>query len=73
MSSSLDEFQTALVTVEKVGQIKCSYVWQVISHYPEIIHPVSKILSSLLTTQVSVERMFLKLKYILRDNRANMT
>ena len=68
----LTAFAEALVDVERLGRLKWPNVWDIISKYPRIVQPVSRIISCLPCTQVSVERMFSHLKLVLRENRARM-
>ena len=65
-------FNDALSTVEKLGRIKSSSVWDIISQYPRLVQPVCRVISCLPSTQVSVEQMFSHLKLVLRENRASM-
>ena len=70
--SDLTAFAEALVDVERLGRLKLPNVWDIISKYPLIVQSVSRIISCLPCTQVSVERMFSHLKLVLRENRARM-
>ena len=70
--SDLTAFAEVLVDVERLGRLKLPNVWDIISKYPLIVQPVSRIGSCLSCTQVSVERMFFHLKLVLRDNRDRM-
>ena len=66
------KFNDALCTVRKLERIKSSSVWDIISQYPSLVQPVCRVISCLLRTQVSVERMFSHSKLVLRENRASM-
>ena len=68
----LDVFESALTAVEKLGRVKRSEVWEILSLYPDVIQPVARVVSALPCTQVSVERMLSHLRLVLRDNRAKM-
>ena len=70
--SDLTAFAETLVDVERLGRLKLPNVWDIISKYPLIVQPVSRIISCLSCTPVSVERMFSDLKLVLRENRARM-
>ena len=70
--SDLIAFAEALVDVERLGRLKLPNVWDIISKYPLIVQPVSRIISCLPCMQVSVERMFSHLKLVLRENRVRM-
>ena len=67
--SDLSAFAEALVDVERLGRLKLSNVWGIISEYPLIVQLVSRIISCLPCTQVSVERMFSHLQLVLRENK----
>ena len=66
------DFDSALVQVEKLGRLKKDNVFDIIECYPEIVKDTARVVSSLPSTQVSVERLFSQLKLILRDNRSRM-
>ena len=70
--SDLTAFAEALVDVERLGRLKLPNFWDIISKYPLIIQPVSRIISCSPCTQVSVERIFSHLKFVLRENRIEM-
>ena len=72
VKSDLTAFAEALVDVERLGRLKLPNVWDVISKYPLIVQPVSRIISCLLCAQVSVERMFSHLKLVLCENSVRM-
>ena len=71
-SDHLTAFAEALVDVERLGRLKLTNVWDIISKYPLIVQPVSRIIGCLSSTQVSVERIFSNLKLVLRENRARI-
>ena len=68
----LAAFAEALVDVERLGRLKLPNALDIISKYPLIVQPVSRIISCLPCAQVSVERMFSHLKLVLRENRVQM-
>ena len=70
--SDLTAFAEALVDIERLGKLKLPNVWDIISKYLLVAQPVSRIISCLPCTQVSVERMFSHLKLVLRENRLRM-
>ena len=70
--SDVPAFAEALINVERLGRLQMPNVWSIISKYPLIVQPVSRIVSCLPCTQVSVERMFSHLKLVLRENRVRM-
>ena len=70
--SDLTAFAEALVDPERLGRLKLSNVGDIISKYPPNVQPVSRIISCLPFTQVSVERLFSHLKLVLRENRVRM-
>ena len=55
-----------------MGRIKGDNVWDMIDFYPKLVQPIARIVCSLPSTQVSVERLFSHLKLVLRENRASM-
>ena len=68
VSASAD---TELVdAIESLGRMKKDSVWEIIDVYPKPIRAACHALSSIPTTQVSVERCFSHLRLLLRDNRA---
>ena len=71
-SSSAAKLQSCLTEIERLGRVKGSNVFDIINLYPEMIRPVARTVSSLPSTQVSVERIFSHLKLILRENRSRM-
>ena len=70
--SDLTAFAEALVDVELLGRLKLPNVWDIISKYPFIVQPVSRIISHLPCTQVSIEQMFSHLQLVLCENRVQM-
>ena len=70
--SDLTAFAQALVDVERLRRLKLPNVWDIISKCPVIVQPVSRIISCLPCTQVSVERMLSHLKPVLHENRVRM-
>ena len=70
--SDLTAFAEALIDVKRLGRLKLPNVWDIISKYPLIVQPVSRIISCLPCTQVPVERMFSHLKLVFHENRVQM-
>ena len=64
--------QTAIDELKKLGRVKGSDVWQVITRYPASTQPCSTVLASLPVTQVSVERLFSAMKLLLTDLRSRL-
>ena len=67
-----NDFDSALKEIEKLGRVKMTNVFDIISQYPAVIQDAAIAVSCLPTTQVSVERLFSQLKLVMRDNRARM-
>ena len=67
---SIDAFDDELDKVEQLEPTKLPSERDIILRYPAIVQPVSRIVSCLLSTQVSVERMFSRLKRLIRENKA---
>ena len=51
-------FKQALSQVERMGRIKAENVWSMIDMYATVVQPVARMVGSLPSTQVSVERLF---------------
>ena len=68
-TSDLTAFAEAPVDVKRLGRLKLPNVWDIISKCLLIVYPVSRIISCLPCTQVSVERMFSHLKLVRSENR----
>ena len=59
-------FAEALVHIERLGRLKLPNVWDIIFKCPLIVKPVSRIISCLPCTHVSVKRVFSHSKFVLR-------
>ena len=57
----------------EIGRPKRETVWDVIKHLEEPLLTTAQILSAMPVTQVSVERLFSSIKFILSDQRSSMT
>ena len=57
----------------EIGQLKGETVWDVNTGLKELLLTMAKILSSMPVTQVSVERLFFSIKFIMNDQRSLMT
>ena len=68
-SSPLDEL---IMEMETLGRLKAKDVWDVIQMYPENIREVAQVVSCLPPTQVSVERLFSALRFLVSDLRSSM-
>ena len=68
--SDLTAFAEALVDVEWLGRLKLTNVWDIISKYPVIVQPVSRIVSCLPCTQVSAECRSFHLKLVLGEKQS---
>ena len=69
---NLTAFVDALVDVKRLGILKLPNALHIISKYPPIVKPVSRIISCIPCTQVSVECMFSYLKLVQCENRVRM-
>ena len=58
--------------MERLGRLKADSVWKIIDTLDEPLLTTAKILSAMPVTQVSVERLFSSMKFILSDHRASM-
>ena len=56
----------------EIGRLKGETVWNVIKQLEEPLLTTAKILSAMPVTQVSVERLFSSMKFILSDQRLSM-
>ena len=57
----------------EIGRSKGETVWDVIKHLEELLLTTAQSLSAMPVTQVSVERLFSSMKFILSDQRSSMT
>ena len=72
----LNKTTQELKNIEKmieIGRLKGESVWDVIKQLEEPLLTTAKILSAMPVTQVSVERLFFSMKFILSDQRLSMT
>ena len=58
--------------MERLGRPKTDSVWKIIDTLDEPLLTTAKILSAMPVTQVSVERLFSSIKFILSDHRASI-
>ena len=58
--------------MKRLGRLKADSVWEIIDTLDEPLLTTAKILSAMPVTQVSVERLFSPMKFILSDHRASM-
>ena len=63
---------SSIEKIERLGRLKADSVWKIIDTLDEPLLITAKILSAMPVTQVSVERLFSSVKFILRDHRASM-
>jgi len=56
----------------QVGRLKGDNVWKLIENLEEPLQTTAKILSAMPVTQVSVERLFSSMKFILSDQRSSI-
>ena len=63
---------SSIEKMEKLGRLKADSVWKIIDTFDEPLLTTAKILSALPVTQVSVERLFSSIKFILSDHRASI-
>ena len=55
----------------RAGRLKAENVWKIIASLDEPLQTTAKILSAMPVTQVSVERLFSPMKFILSDQRSS--
>lgn len=79
LSSTLDpnsqikqKVTSSIEQMERLGRLKASSVWKILDTLDEPLLTTAKILSAMPVTQVSVERLFSSMKFILSDHRASM-
>ena len=53
------------------GRLKAKNVWKIMVSLDESLQKTAKILSAMPVTQVSVERLFSSIKFILSDQRSS--
>ena len=63
---------SSIEKMERLGRLKADSVWKIIDTLDESLLTTAKILSAMPVTQVSVERLFSSMKFILSDHRASM-
>ena len=62
------------INLEKMvcaGKLRAENVWKIIASLDELLQTTAKILSAMPVTQVSVERLFSSMKFILSDQRSS--
>ena len=64
MNNSIEQMVSA-------GRLKAKNVWKIIASLDEPFQTTAKILSAISVTQVSVERLFSSMKFILSDRRSS--
>ena len=60
---------SSIEKMERLGRLKADSVWKIIDTLDEPLLTTAKILSTMPVTQVSVERLFSSVKFILSDHR----
>ena len=60
---------SSIEKMERLGRLKADSVWKIIDTLDEPLLTTAKILSTMPVTQVSVERLFSSMKFILNDHR----
>ena len=63
---------SSIEKMERLGRLKADSVWKICDTLDEPILTIAKILSAMPITQLSVERLFSYMKFILSDHRASM-
>ena len=63
---------SSIEKMERLGRLKADSVWKIIDTLDEPLLRTAKILSAMPVTQVSVERLFSSMKFILSDHRTSM-
>ena len=63
---------SSIEKMERLGRLKADRVWKIIDTLDELLLTTEKILSAMSVTQVSVERLFSSMKFILSDHRASI-
>ena len=63
---------SSIEKMKRLGRLKADSVWKIIDTLDEPLLTTAKILSAMPVTQVSVERLFSSIKFILSDHRASM-
>ena len=63
---------SSIEKMERLGRLKVDRVWKIVDTLDELLLTTEKILSAMSVTQVSVERLFSSMKFILSDHRASM-
>ena len=73
LNKTTQELNKNIEKMIEIGQLKGETVWDVIKQLEEPLLTTAKILSAMPVTQVSVERLFSSMKFILSDQRLSMT
>ena len=60
---------SSIEKMERLGRLKADSVWKIIDTLDEPLLTTAKILSTMPVIQVSVERLFSSMKFILSDHR----
>ena len=63
---------SSIEKMERLGRLKADSVWKIIDTLDEPMLTTAKISSAMPVTQVSVERLFSSIKFILSDHRVSM-
>ena len=63
---------SSIEKMERLGRLEADSVWKIIDILDKPLLTTAKILSAMPVTQVSVERLFSSMKFILSDHRASM-
>ena len=64
-----EKVTSSIEKMERLGRLKADSVWKIIDTLDEPLLTTAKILSAMPVTQVSVERLFSFMKFILSDHR----
>ena len=63
---------SSIEKMKRLSRLKADSVWKIIDTLDEPLLTTAKILSAMPVTQVSLERLFSSMKFILSDHRASM-
>ena len=67
----MQELNSNIEKMIQSGRLKGKNVWKIIANLEEPLQTTAKILSAMPVTQVSVERLFSSMKFILNDQRSS--
>ena len=73
LNKTTQELNKNIEKMIEIGRLKEETVWDVIKQLEEPLPTTAKILSAMPDTQVSVERLFSSMKFILSDQKLSMT